>query len=142
MKKNKELDFSSLQALYESLPKVNCKRLCYDTCGVITAWPAEFDLMQEKLGFRPKFLSSEEAVQLYQVPGDPLIPSNCRSCPYLNGATCTIHDARPMICRLYGIVPEMKCSWGCRAERFLTEEEAAQIFEFMRKLKPGRRTSG
>lgn len=52
------------------------------------------------------------------------------------GASCTMLDplrrcrayaARPMICRLWGLMESMPCHYGCKPERYLTDVEAARF---------------
>lgn len=53
------------------------------------------------------------------------------SCPLLDGAVCSVYVVRPLICRLWGLVPSMRCHFGCEPERWLTDAQAAQ---FMRRV--------
>jgi Fe-S-cluster containining protein len=50
------------------------------------------------------------------------------ACPKLNGlGLCTVHDERPLICRLWGVVENMPCPHGCTPTRMLTVAEGAAI---------------
>ena len=49
---------------------------------------------------------------------------------------CEIHEARPLICRLFGIVDIdlMRCPWGCVPERWLSDAESRALLEEVRAL--------
>lgn len=52
------------------------------------------------------------------------------TCPQLSPLRdCHVYDERPIICRLYGVVEDLPCAWGCVPERWLTRQEAAAIIE-------------
>lgn len=42
---------------------------------------------------------------------------------------CTVYTVRPFICRLWGTTPTLRCPEGCEPERWLTREEARDIYE-------------
>jgi len=51
-----------------------------------------------------------------------LPPGPCR---HLQGLSCEIYAARPMVCRLWGAVEDLRCPWGCVPELgYLTRREA------------------
>ena len=49
-------------------------------------------------------------------------------CSHLVDNKCTIHNARPLICRLFGSSEIMKCD-GCKPERYLSKEETMEILQ-------------
>lgn len=50
-------------------------------------------------------------------------------CPLLSATgRCTVYTVRPFICRLWGTTPTLACPEGCEPERWLTVEEAQDIF--------------
>jgi Fe-S-cluster containining protein len=53
-------------------------------------------------------------------------------CPLLRHGRCTVYDARPMICRLWGLDDFMVCPHGCEPEKRLTHAEA---IAFMARVK-------
>jgi hypothetical protein len=60
------------------------------------------------------------------------------SCPYLGGGgECEIYDQRPLICRIWGMVEQLPCEWGCQPEWLLTEREVAQMMRELDRLKEG-----
>lgn len=94
-----------LLRLYDRIPPVACKRLCSAYCGPIQ-------------------LIRLEAKRIASVPG---MKKDC-SCSLLEDGLCSRYDARPLICRLWGTVWEMKCPHGCEPERWLTRAEVMDIF--------------
>ena len=47
---------------------------------------------------------------------------------------CSIYDKRPLICRLYGVVENMKCRFGCKPTRYLTNKEGVALVSAVKKL--------
>ncbi len=63
--------------------------------------------------------------------------NSCCDCPYLKDGLCSIYDARPTICRIYGAMGE--CPYGCKPKegsKFLTKEELFEIISELKKLDP------
>jgi hypothetical protein len=100
-----------IEVLYASLPNISCKGLCSDCCGPIFVNAFEW----ERMG-RPKW------------SGGSL------SCPLLEEKRCSVYDLRPLICRLWGIVPEMPCPWGCKPDREMTTDEVTSAWEEWRQI--------
>lgn len=62
-------------------------------------------------------------------------------CPLLGADDrCSVYDARPMVCRLYGLVdaPGMTCKHGGKAARKLSEKEGRRL---MRRSASGSSTT-
>ncbi|MCI8331226.1 MAG: hypothetical protein HFE78_00130 [Clostridiales bacterium] len=47
-------------------------------------------------------------------------------CPHLKDGQCSVYEARPFVCRIYGASELFKCD-DCVPERFLSEEETVEI---------------
>lgn len=105
-----------IEEIYRSLPRLDCKGLCHDSCGPVVATLAEEDRMHAK-GIRPPH------------------PRFDLACSKLSAdKRCTIYEDRPLVCRLYGMVTEhdvMSCPYGCVPERPLT---VAEMDGLMQKL--------
>lgn len=99
-----------LDELYAELPKIECKGLCAESCGPVPMGRVEWQRVCRAGG--------ERAAKSDLV------------CPYLEDERCAVYEVRPMMCRLWGVVDEMPCLWGCKPERYLTREEG---FEFVRR---------
>lgn len=105
-----------IEKIYAPLPAINCKGDCHHSCRGIQLSVTESHNIRKRTGvlFRGN------------LPG--------RVCPFLDRETklCTVHDIRPLVCRLYGVTQRMQCPHGCTPERLLTdEEEFALINEVM-----------
>ncbi len=102
---------AALSMAYAQLPYLPCKGLCQDCCGPIRMSRVELDRLTVRLGHRPK-------------PPDKAL--NC-SMLDLKSGRCTVYDIRPFICRLWGLVEEMKCPFGCKPERWVSDVEAYRL---------------
>lgn len=96
-----------LDELYRQAPDLLCRRQCAQSCvtGPIRIGAAEYERIAERVGYRPH--------------GNPA----ARTCPLLVDGLCTVHDIRPMICRLWGAAVGMRCKHGCQPDRWLTNAE-------------------
>lgn len=108
-----------LEKLYATLPEINCKKKCGDFCGAIPVGPGEEDYISEKYG--------DENIP---EPDDDL-----RCSQLTDGGRCSIHDRRPIICRLWGLIdnPKMRCPHGCKPERWVTDKEAHRLMDVIIK---------
>lgn len=100
-----------MEALYAELPHIECKQLCRQCCGPVVQGGA---------------LTPLEFERMAGIPPSPVDPKDFMACSMLNGETglCRVYDLRPMICRLWGVVPSMRCPFGCEPDRWLTELES------------------
>ena len=112
-----------LLAIYDSLPKMECKGLCVDDCSIVYASNAEKALIRNRTR-RPVAFNST----------DP----KPRSCPYLDGHRCSIYEVRPLICRLYGLIDPKEnavlCRFGCKPDRYLSGREGQELLARARNL--------
>lgn len=122
------------QALYDGLPKVACKGLCWNSCGPIDMSDAERKRIVD-LGVEiPTFTRD---AHLRWSAGEKLY------CPALkwgagpNGSVgCTVYEARPMICRVWGVgEDDLSCPHGCETTGTLTHAEVFDLI--MRTYKIG-----
>ena len=98
------------KALDARIPSFKCKEGCTECCG-----PVPF--------------SAWEQAQVKVEPG-----RLGRPCPYLGETGCLIYENRPLMCRLYGTVPEMKCPYKCRPEKMLSSVEGRRILTKYKKM--------
>lgn len=110
----------TLEELYAQVPAIECRGKCQTSCGPIMMSDAEHVTLRDRGFDLPRL--------------DPLrVLAEARSsepptCPALGAfGQCRVYDARPMICRLWGVVETMPCPHGCRPERTLTHEEGAAL---------------
>lgn len=102
----------ALDDIYREIPKIpDCTGQCSPSCGPIAMFKGEYD-------------------RLVRVSGKPLrLKPGTLECSLLSPTgRCMAYTVRPFICRLWGTTPEMRCPWGCQPERWLTREEAHELF--------------
>ncbi len=97
-----------LDALYAELPRLECQRLCAESCGPV---------FMGRLEWRRVCTSVREV----RTGGDDLM------CPLLKKGRCEVYPIRPMLCRLWGLVESMPCPWGCEPDRYLTDREGHEF---------------
>lgn len=94
----------AMEKLYAELPSIDCQELCGDCCSFIG-------------------MTRMEQGRITQI-GGPVINIWDIPCPALSfTGRCTVYARRPLICRLYGVVEDLLCPYGCTPERVLTREE-------------------
>jgi hypothetical protein len=95
-----------LDALYATLPKLDCQGYCFDSCGPIET-------------------SIRERARIIERARKPLTCNKGADglCSMLtDDHRCSIYDIRPMICRLWGLIERMPCPYGCRPEGGLLDD--------------------
>ena len=99
-----------LDALYATLPVLECQQKCGSCCGPIKVGPDEWRRLVERVGAEPSARTLMLGLR----------------CPWVTpGGLCSVYDVRPMICRLWGAVRMvMACPHGCKPERWLSEDDA------------------
>lgn len=100
-----------LKRLYAKVPRIACRGLCADSCGPIKASKLEVQRL-EKAGGSP-------------LSHDP----ETLHCSMLENGRCRAYEARPLICRLWGVVRGMPCVFGCVPERMLENVEGFALLE-------------
>ncbi len=108
---------SSVREIFErncrNIPVFHCQEGCGECCGVHYWSTMEWKIITAFLkehGRKQKF--ARETLDM---------------CPYLDEEKkCTIYEVRPAICRLYGVVREMKCPHR-EPETYLSNDKATSI---------------
>jgi Fe-S-cluster containining protein len=106
----------ALAELYERLPQMHCQGLCADSC---------YSLVQTRLEQQYVLAQTGVRLGLVQTP-----PTACPALGVLN--RCTVREARPMICRLWGMTAGMRCQYGCEPEGGVLS--AQQTYEFLAQV--------
>lgn len=103
----------ALDEIYSQIPSIPaCDGSCADACGPIAMFKGEWDRIKRAKGHAPR-----------------LHPARPLTCPMLSPTgSCTVYTVRPYICRLWGATQGLACPKGCEPERWLTREEAHEIF--------------
>lgn len=95
------------KAIYDRIPDVKCKGLCQAYCGPILMQTYEWDAIKARVGTIPPIGADLKC---------PLLQSDGK---------CSVYDIRPLVCRLWGAIPEMPCPFGC--EPTLTSDEGSEL---------------
>ena len=103
---------AELEVLYAALPALACRGLCGASCA------AHVDA------------SHAERSRIAAAGADLDAPTTDGACPALSRAIvasgrCTVHEIRPMVCRLWGTATSMPCPHGCAPEGGLLDDAAA-----------------
>lgn len=109
-----------IQEIYDSMPEIACKGLCANSCGPIDMSEAERERIVDLGVVIPRFTG--EAARRW-ANDEPL------HCPALNRQTlkCDVYEARPFICRAWGVSASMPCPHGCTLTRELSDVETYQL---------------
>lgn len=111
--------FADLDELYAKLPRIDCKGLCHEACGPIAMAPSEMERLRAVSDRALRPIDDGDGV-VYLLPEPDTL-----TCPLLSAEKrCTAYAARPMICRLFGLVRKMRCPFGCKPARWLSDDEA------------------
>ena len=105
-----------LDALYAELPELDCLGACWDSCGRITMTSQEHQRTEAAGVAIPEGRLS-----------DP--PSVCPALTMLH--QCSVYPARPMICRLWGLVESMRCNYGCLPKDGRSLLSDAETYEYL-----------
>jgi Fe-S-cluster containining protein len=124
---DRESTYAALDALYAELPSLECRGLCWHSCGPVDMSTAERERIAERGVDIPGYTMA--AATRYRETGA------VDACPALGPfKTCGVHDIRPMICRLWGMTETMRCPHGCRPTRELSEQEQYAFLQRSREL--------
>lgn len=100
-----------LDGLYGQLPAMECKGLCWESCFSVGLMPVEQTRIIVKHGLKIETGFFEDG------------------CPGLSPfRRCLVYADRPLICRLWGMVPSMRCPYGCEPTGGMLTEEQGQTF--------------
>ncbi|MEL3955069.1 YkgJ family cysteine cluster protein [Stenotrophomonas bentonitica] len=107
----------AIQRLREQIPSFRCVVGCHDCCGPVTA-------SSEEVARLPLKSDAEHAAALEAL-----------SCPYLGANGCEVYEERPLICRMFGTTPTLRCPNGQRPVYMLDESVEADIHQFLRSTR-------
>lgn len=99
-----------LRDLWDSIPDMaDCKGTCARSCGPIGCSRLERKLIEERAGRKLTTVPVIEA------------------CTMLKNGLCSVYTIRPVICRIWGVVPSLPCPEGCVPERPMSDREGYGI---------------
>jgi hypothetical protein len=100
------------QQLYKKIPRFECIEGCTDCCGPVP-W-SEYELKQARLAAPPQERAD-------------------KTCQFAQ-AGCTIHQARPLMCRVFGAIEDLRCPHGRGPLKLLSIEAGHEIVRRYKKL--------
>ena len=106
----------SLEKIYSLIKDFSCNH-CHKCCGPIIWFEPEEIMIRdymEKNKIKRVLWTKEEFKQ------------NQMRCPYLIDDRCIIYPVRPIVCRLQGNIPDLKCNFSNNAD-FMSEKELNDI---------------
>jgi hypothetical protein len=92
----------ALERLYAAIPEIpDCDGRCYISCGPIEMSDRERQRIRER---GVKITPHDEAYNSIDVFYCDALTAEHR---------CSVYEVRPIVCRLWGVVEDMKCPFGC-----------------------------
>lgn len=118
---------SALNVIYRQVPKIACQGLCTDYCGPVGMSVTEGEVLAGRHG--PSIMDRDAPVVMLRVQPD-------LTCPLLgDDGRCRDYSHRPLICRLWGVVPDLPCPHGCEIiGEPLTEDQSRELLAAARDL--------
>lgn len=114
---------AKLEALYARLPTVACRGLCGAACGPLLLTALEAARMQK----------ADARHRPLRVVGE----ARAARCVYLSPrGRCAVYAARPLICRVWGLVQRLSCMHGCVPDRWLSDREFLELAQALERLGP------
>lgn len=93
----------TIKYLRKQIPSFECKPDCTDCCGPVPFSKWEWEQIKDK----------RKTITL--------------NCPYASENGCEIYEQRPILCRLFGTVPKIKCPHGCGPKKMLSRKKETEI---------------
>lgn len=115
----------TIDSIYALIPSPNCKGLCQESCGPIMMSAAEERRLQQRHSFVPGAAFIKKLQQNGQEGCDE-VDFTCDGLDQETGK-CRVYADRPAVCRLWGVIREMRCSYGCRPAKWLTSAKGHKI---------------
>jgi hypothetical protein len=107
-------DPEKLDAVYRSLPRMECKGKCASSCGPAPLSPVEKQRIEAR---GVEWVDGRVAtLALGQKAGTTCSALDQKS------LRCRVYDDRPMVCRIWGVVKALECPWGCVPEGGLLDD--------------------
>lgn len=116
---------SRLARAYAKVPKLACKGLCHNSCGVIPLVGKEAGLAHE--------CDRRHVERLWD--GTTVIWDMDRGCcPFLSAENrCTIYEERPIMCRVWGVADGLTCPHGCEPEERMSKKRFDKLVEEVKR---------
>lgn len=122
----------SLGKIYGKIPELKCIEGCTECCGSTSSLEEEGEYVYpfnrtlwskiEARNIRKWLKKKGVKERLVKNPLDP--------CPYIENGKCLIYPVRPLMCRLFGVVDDLKCPY-VKPKFYLTSEEATKLIQMV-----------
>jgi hypothetical protein len=99
--------------LYKKIPRFECIEGCTDCCGPVP-W-TEWELKQAGLEAPPPERAD-------------------KTCQFADGGSCQIYQHRPLMCRLFGTVEDLRCPHGRGPLKVLSVEDGHTIVSRYKRM--------
>lgn len=117
-----------LERVYASLPSINCKGLCWNSCGPIDMSDVERQRIVDLGVDIPLFTEERSHRWGDNEKGELYCPALSFGAHEGGGMGCTVHEVRPLICRVWGLgEDDMACPHGCERTGSLTHPEIYRL---------------
>ena len=127
-KEQRKAAIQKLWALYLTLPTIECKKKCHEACGPIPIGDIEAKNIHALYSIRPRVSDGRLS------NGFRAMTTSEGNCPLLKDGKCSVYDARPIICRLYGVVEKMQCEHGCKPTSWVSDDESIRLIQEVQDL--------
>jgi Fe-S-cluster containining protein len=117
-----------LAEVYAKIPEVGCKGLCWETCTSVPVFQLEREQLETKSGAKLEMVSPVE-LKNATLTGQP-----GAACQFLVLRRCTVYEARPLICRVFGAAEGLPCPHGCTPARIVPDTEVFSMLERVEAL--------
>jgi Fe-S-cluster containining protein len=115
-----------LAEIYAKVPDAGCKGLCWESCTSVPVFPLELEQLEEKTG--------RKLEETTPIMGATLTGSPGATCPYLVLRRCTVYEARPLICRVFGVAEGLPCPHGCVPARTISDVAVQEMITRLETL--------
>lgn len=109
-------NWEKIRIFRKGIPEFSCIPGCHDCCGPILA-------------------STEEVSRLPPISEVDHVAALAKwNCPHLGPTGCQVYEERPLICRLFGSTPRLRCPHGRRPEIMVDPELEMKIEIYFRQV--------
>lgn len=116
-----------IQKIADRIPAFECIPGCTDCCGPVPFSPSEWEAVTEK-----KDMPTTDTAELLM----KLSQGVSVTCPYaVKEVGCAIYEQRPIMCRIYGTVEDLRCPHGKRPETLFTVMQGKTILRHYLKVR-------
>jgi hypothetical protein len=112
-----------------SIPEVECKGLCWESCGPVPLSGVEVMAIEQSTG-------ASADLDPEGLPGANLLATgDDLRCRYLSADhRCTVYAVRPLICRVFGVAAKLPCPHGCVPKEPMPEPNVRALIDRVRRI--------